>query len=219
MRYYFHLVGPRGEVIPDHEGTEVTDLADARAQVLEAVAEYRRGDTTDVRGWRLEVRQGPGSVAFTVALDGPLLAPGEATRQFPRTAPAGLADVDAVARSLRILIAEDEALLAAHLEELVAELGHVCLGSVRSGPEAVQAALEHRPDLVLMDIRLADGTDGIEAASAIKDKLGTRSLFITGFGDPRIRARALALEPVAFLHKPVPSGQLRQTLRTVAAAA
>jgi len=83
----------------------------------------------------------------------------------------------------------------------------------------VQAALEHRPDLVLMDIRLADGTDGIEAASAIKNKLGTRSLFITGFGDPRIRARALALEPVAFLHKPVPSGQLRQTLRTVAAAA
>jgi hypothetical protein len=77
MRYYFHLVGPRGEVIPDHEGTEVTDLADARAQVLEAVAEYRRGDTTDVRGWRLEVRQGPGSVAFTVALDGPLLAPGD----------------------------------------------------------------------------------------------------------------------------------------------
>jgi len=158
-------------------------------------------------------------VAFTVALDGPLLGAGEAMRQFPRTAPAGLADVDAVARSLRILIAEDEALLAAHLEELVAELGHVCLGSVRSGPEAVQAALEHRPDLVLMDIRLAEGTDGIEAASAIKDKLGTRALFITGFGDPRIRARALTLEPVGFLHKPVPSGQLRQTLRTVAAAA
>ena len=95
MRYYFHLVGPRGEVIPDHEGTEVTDLADARAQVLEAVAEYRRGDTTDVRGWRLEVRQGLGSVAFTVALDGPLLAPGDgcdasvgrATRPCPAPTP------------------------------------------------------------------------------------------------------------------------------------
>ena len=40
-------------------------------------AEYRRVDTTDVRGWRLEVTQGPGSVAFTVALDGPLLGTGD----------------------------------------------------------------------------------------------------------------------------------------------
>src|ERR1044072_9671460 len=77
MRCYFHLVGPRGEVITDYESTEVTALADARAQALEAVAEYRRGDTTDVRGRRLEVRQGLGSVAFTVALDGPLLGTGD----------------------------------------------------------------------------------------------------------------------------------------------
>ena len=69
------------------------------------------------------------------------------------------------ARSLRILIVEDEILIALDLRNLVEESGHVVVGIVESADYAMATAARQRPDVVLMDIALAGPRDGIDAAS------------------------------------------------------
>src|SRR3546814_15982764 len=64
--------------------------------------------------------------------------------------------------SRRILIVEDEFMLALAIEEMVQEIGYTVCDAVATAPAAVAAAERHRPDVVLMDIRLAQGTDGVE---------------------------------------------------------
>jgi two-component system, response regulator PdtaR len=65
---------------------------------------------------------------------------------------------------MRVLIVEDEALIAMYLEMLVAELGHEVCACTASAAAAIEAAEAYRPDVVLMDVQLANGSCGIEAA-------------------------------------------------------
>ena len=65
---------------------------------------------------------------------------------------------------MRVLIVEDEALIGMHLAMLVAELGHDVCAIVASAGAAITQAAAHNPDVVLMDIRLAEGSSGIDAA-------------------------------------------------------
>jgi CheY-like chemotaxis protein len=64
----------------------------------------------------------------------------------------------------RILVVEDEAIIAMDIESLLRRLGYVVVGSVNSGEAAIKAAAEIKPDLILMDIILKGEVDGIEAA-------------------------------------------------------
>ena len=68
---------------------------------------------------------------------------------------------------MRVLIVEDDAIIAMHIAMLVAEFGHEPCATASSGPEAVAKAAELRPDVVLMDIRLAGGSSGVDAALAL----------------------------------------------------
>jgi CheY-like chemotaxis protein len=77
----------------------------------------------------------------------------------------------------RILIVEDEPIIAWDLQRRLTRLGYVVLGSVSSGQDALEKALALKPDLILMDIRLAGTMDGIEAASA-SGRSSRRSSFI-----------------------------------------
>jgi DNA-binding NarL/FixJ family response regulator len=118
-----------------------------------------------------------------------------------------------LAAPVRVLLVEDEILTALDIEYLVQQLGYEVCGIAVSAPEAVQAADDLRPDLVLMDIRLARGTDGIQAAGEIRTRLGIASLFLSAHTDAATLDRAQATQPLGFIAKPYTHAQLEAALR------
>ena len=122
----------------------------------------------------------------------------------------------AAERPLKILIVEDEDALACGLKALLADLGHDVVGTVDSGHEAMRAAAERRPDLVLMDIRLTGGTDGIEAAIDIRNRLGIPSIFMSAYSDRSTKQRALEARPYDWLEKPFASDSVADKVERIA---
>jgi CheY-like chemotaxis protein len=116
-------------------------------------------------------------------------------------------------RRVRILIVEDEAIPAMLLEEMVEDFGYVVCGKAISGPGAIMTAEDYEPDLILMDISLAQGTDGIEAATEIRNRLGIPSLFMSAYSDQATMARAKSAHPVGFVGKPYDEQRLRVALQ------
>jgi len=114
--------------------------------------------------------------------------------------------------ALRILIVEDDAIQALGLESLVASLGHQVVDMVASAPAAVAAAEQHRPDLVFMDVRLAEGTNGIDAATEIRNRLGIPSIFMTAHADVQTRSRIAQIRSTELLPKPVSAAAVRAAL-------
>ena len=102
---------------------------------------------------------------------------------------------------LRVLIAEGHPIVAVGLADLLHTLGYVLVGSVSSGQEALLAAGEHQPDLLLMDVYLRGDMDGITAAVKIHNRLGIRSVFLADHVDEMMRARAAEAAPVAVVDK------------------
>ena len=116
----------------------------------------------------------------------------------------------------RILVVEDEALSALYLCDVLFGFGHDVVGTADTAPAAVAAAAKHRPDLVLMDINLAGGSDGIEAATEIRNRLGIPSIFVTAYSDQTTRERARTAQPLDYLIKPVGVVAIRQALQRAA---
>jgi CheY-like chemotaxis protein len=117
--------------------------------------------------------------------------------------------IDVEARSLRVLIVEDEIFISLHTRGLLQNQGHVVVGVAVSADQAVSMAEREQPDIVLMDIRLAGPRDGIDAAQEIRNRLGIGSIFVTAHTDPHTRHRAEAARPVGFLEKPLTERRLR----------
>lgn len=112
----------------------------------------------------------------------------------------------------RLLIVEDEFLIALALEEALERAGYETVGVCGSYEEAVELAAAAKPDIVLMDIRLASERDGIDAAIEINKRFGIPSLFMSGNLDAHNVARAHEAEPVGWLPKPYPMEQLLDLL-------
>ena len=122
--------------------------------------------------------------------------------------------------SARVLIVEDELLVAWHLESLVREQNLEVCGLVPDGEGAVEQAVDLDVDLILMDVRLAGRMDGIEAARRIRAQRDTPIIFVTAHGDTATRAhidRVLPGAPV--LPKPITADRLREALALVAKVA
>lgn len=81
----------------------------------------------------------------------------------------------------RILIVEDNILLAMELEELIASLGHRPIGPATTRAEAVNLAMRKRPHLILSDIQLRDGTSGIDAVDRIRHDIDIPVIYLTAF--------------------------------------
>ena len=114
----------------------------------------------------------------------------------------------------RLLIVEDEPIVGWQLSEAIEDLGYEVCAIAADADEAVRLAAEHEPDLVLMDVRLRRGTDGVAAAAAICARRPVPIVFCTAFAqDPATRRQLDALAPAAILSKPVHSGTLRPVLR------
>jgi PAS domain S-box-containing protein len=103
----------------------------------------------------------------------------------------------------RLLIVEDEAIVAKELEERLKDLGYRVVGAVASGEEALSlVASDKRPDLVLMDIVLKGKLDGIETAARIHALYDIPVVYLTAYGDKSTLQRAKAGEPFGYVLKP-----------------
>jgi PAS domain S-box-containing protein len=112
----------------------------------------------------------------------------------------------------RILIVEDEAIVAMDLEGRLARMDYQPLGRVSSGEEALAFAGEHRPDLVLMDIRLQGKMDGIEAADEIRRRFHLPVIFLTAYSEDATLDRAKLTEPFGYILKPIDDRELKSTI-------
>lgn len=97
---------------------------------------------------------------------------------------------------------EDEFLIASDCEIILEEAGHEVVGVAADELEALELAERTRPDLVLMDIRLRRGDDGVKTARAILSELGIRSIFVSAHGEGEVGRRACAAEPLGWVRKP-----------------
>jgi RNA polymerase sigma-70 factor (ECF subfamily) len=118
-------------------------------------------------------------------------------------------------KQLRVLIVEDELVIANEYERLLNELGAAPVGKASNAADAVRLADEHRPDLVLMDVRLRGTVDGITAAIGIGAKLDTRILFVTAFDDSPLRDRIAAFNGTKPLSKPLGLAELAAVLAAI----
>lgn len=107
--------------------------------------------------------------------------------------------------AISVLIVEDEAITAMFMQTKLRSSGFNVLKRVSSGEEAVDYALQLKPDLVLMDIRLAGRMDGIEAVSKIKAESvkDIQFIFTSGYSDIELKEKAIKLNPLSFFVKPV----------------
>jgi two-component system, response regulator PdtaR len=134
----------------------------------------------------------------------------------PATQPTATGRVRSPRQAQRVLIVEDELLVAWHLESLAREQELDVCGLVPDGDGAIEQAIDLDVDLILMDIRLAGRMDGIEAARRIRDQRDTPIIFITAHGDPATRAqieRVLPGTPV--LAKPITADSLKDAIASV----
>jgi DNA-binding NarL/FixJ family response regulator len=111
-----------------------------------------------------------------------------------------------------ILIVDDEFLIAQMLTYYVEDMGRTVCGTAATADEAIVLAQEHRPAIVLMDMRLRGAKDGVDAALAIHETVGSKVIFITGSSEPATVSRIALDHPSAVLFKPVAEQQVRDAI-------
>lgn len=113
---------------------------------------------------------------------------------------------------IRILVVEDESLVGRDIQNMLRSLGYEAIGPVATAAQAVRKAREHAPDLVLMDIVLKGGADGISAAETIWDTLGIPVVYLTAYTDEPTLQRAKQTGPFGYLLKPFEERELQTTV-------
>jgi PAS domain S-box-containing protein len=112
----------------------------------------------------------------------------------------------------KILVVEDERVVAADIEESLHKLGYTVVGAAASGVHAIRRAVETEPDLVLMDIKLKGHMDGIDAAGELHSRLGIPVVFLTAYADGEILQRAKKISPSGYVLKPFDERALRSAV-------
>lgn len=112
----------------------------------------------------------------------------------------------------RILVVEDEAIVAMGIKQKLEELGHQVVDIVYTGEDAVQTALETEPDLILVDIVLKGNMDGIEAAAKIRSQLDIPIIYLTAYSDEEVLKRARKTEPYGYIIKPFKKSELNANI-------
>ncbi len=115
--------------------------------------------------------------------------------------------------AIRILIVEDEQIIAADLASQLARMGHQVVGMASEGQEALDLADRLRPELVLMDVKLEGQMTGTEAARIIQDRTGAGIVFVTAFPNVMLLKPPLLSKTGICLGKPFSRSQLEAALR------
>lgn len=112
----------------------------------------------------------------------------------------------------KVLIVEDDMIIAMVLERMIVKLNHTVIDKVITGEDAISCAIEHSPDLVLMDIQLKDSIDGITAMERIRETSEVPVIYITGNSDQFYLNRARATNFVDYLVKPIQMSELQESI-------
>jgi CheY-like chemotaxis protein len=118
------------------------------------------------------------------------------------------AQAGAAVQTLRILVVEDEAIVALDMARSIRRFGHEVIGPAATGQDAIYLARTQQPNLILMDIRLKGMMDGIEAARVIRAEMGVPIAYVTGQADEATMRRAQDTQPVGYLNKPFTAPEL-----------
>lgn len=121
-------------------------------------------------------------------------------------------------KARRILIVEDEMVVQLHLTRIVEELGHDVVGTASDRDEALELASAEKPELVLMDIHLASGSDGVDTATEIVGKHGCAVVFISAYADQATVERTERVGAAGYLVKPFTQAQVRAAIATAFAS-
>lgn len=112
----------------------------------------------------------------------------------------------------KILVVEDEDIIAMNLEEHLTEMGYEVVGIAASSDEAVEKARELRPDLILMDIAMSGEKDGIDASEEIRSEMDVSIIFLTAYADEELIKRAKMAGPFGYIVKPYKDRELRAAI-------
>jgi len=113
----------------------------------------------------------------------------------------------------KILIVEDESIIAEDISDSLISLGYRITGMVYSGEEAIEAAAQFRPDLVLMDVNLQGEIDGITAAAEIRSRFQIPVVYLTAYADENTLRRVNATKPFGYIVKPFEEKNLHTTIQ------
>lgn len=113
----------------------------------------------------------------------------------------------------KILIVEDESIIAEDISDSLISLGYRISGMVYSGEEAIEAAAKFRPDLVLMDVNLQGEIDGITAAAEIRSRFQIPVVYLTAYADENTLRRVNATKPFGYIVKPFEEKNLHTTIQ------
>jgi DNA-binding NarL/FixJ family response regulator len=113
----------------------------------------------------------------------------------------------------RILIVEDDFLIATQAEDTLIDAGFDLVGIAASAEEAIELAAAQRPALAIMDIRLAGARDGIDAALELFQRYQIRCIFATAYSGQESRSRAAPAAPLGWLPKPYTTVSLVESVR------
>ena len=112
----------------------------------------------------------------------------------------------------QILVVEDQRAVAGALQMRLRGLGYAVMAIAKNGPEAIEKATELHPDLILMDIKLGEGMDGIEAAHQIRSHLDIPVVYVSAYVDQKLLERARETHPAGFINKPFTTKDLLTTI-------
>lgn len=113
---------------------------------------------------------------------------------------------------VKILVVEDESIVAKDIQNSLKKLGYQVPITVSSAEKAIEEIEENRPDLVLMDIMLKGQMSGIEAANLIKERFGLPLIFLTAYADDNTLSKAKITEPYGYIIKPFKEKELQTTI-------
>lgn len=119
----------------------------------------------------------------------------------------------------KIIIVEDDQLLSIVLKKMASSMGYEVIATCPGGSCAIETVDKLNPDLVIMDIMLADNISGIEAMKSIRSRSKVPVVYITAHYDALVKREATRVDNSAFLVKPVRMNQLQSAIQTVQFAA
>jgi response regulator NasT len=126
--------------------------------------------------------------------------------------PCTEAELSAASKAGRILLADDEHLAALAVKQCLRELGYTTIGPAQDGEHAIELAYGAHPDLALLDVRMADEFDGIDAAGFLFEELRIPTVIISAYSDARQVAESTVPGVFGYVVKPVTCEQLRAAI-------
>lgn len=117
--------------------------------------------------------------------------------------------------ALKVLVVEDNIFIALDLEGQLDEMGHAVIGIAATATKAIEMSRESTPDLAIVDLQLADGSRGQDAALVLRAEMDVPSIIMSGSLHQVTDEERAAIRPLAMLSKPLLSGELGRAIETI----